>query len=113
MIDWDRVFELRDEIGADGFSEIAVVFLEEVEEVILRLSAEAGAKAVEADLHFLKGSALNLGFADFAALCQEGERLAATGSTAVDLEAVRRSYAASRTIFERDLDQAMEQREAS
>jgi hypothetical protein len=30
MIDWDRVQELRDEIGAEAFGEVVELFLEEV-----------------------------------------------------------------------------------
>lgn len=96
MIDWARVRELRDEIGADDFDEVVALFLEEADEVIARMSAALGAKAVEADLHFLKGAALNLGFAQFAALCQAGERRAAAGDAAVDIAPVRESYAESK-----------------
>jgi len=31
MIDWKRVAELREEIGADGFVEVADMFLDEAE----------------------------------------------------------------------------------
>ena len=34
MIDWSRVNELRDEVGAEDFEEVVELFLEEVEEVI-------------------------------------------------------------------------------
>ena len=37
MIDWARVRELKDEVGADAFDEVVELFLEEVEEVIVRL----------------------------------------------------------------------------
>ncbi len=95
-VDWERVAELRDEIGAEALAEVVGLFLEEADEVIARLGTDAGAKVLEADLHFLKGAALNLGFVEFAALCQDGERRAATGDIAVDLGAVRTSYAASK-----------------
>ena len=98
-IDWERVTELRDEIGADGFGEVVALFLEEADEVMARITTAHGAKAVEADLHFLKGAALNLGFQDFAALCQEGERRAAAGDGGVDLAAVRASYLAAKTAL--------------
>lgn len=106
MIDWDRVRELRAEIGADDFAEVAAMFLDEADEAAARLSPGRGAKAVEADLHFLKGAALNLGFTALSSLCQEGERRAAAGDTGVDLDAVRQSYAASRAAFEAGLRQA-------
>ena len=106
MIDWERVKELRAEIGADDFSEVAVMFLEEADEAVSRLSPELTAKAMEADLHFLKGAALNLGFDALSGLCQDGERRAAAGDTAVDLEAVRSTYFASKAAFEGGMDQA-------
>ena len=31
MIDWTRVSELRDEIGAEDFGDVVEIFLEEVE----------------------------------------------------------------------------------
>lgn len=39
MIDWERVADLRSEIGDDGFDEVIALFLEETDEVIARLSA--------------------------------------------------------------------------
>jgi HPt (histidine-containing phosphotransfer) domain-containing protein len=53
---------------------------------------------LEADLHFLKGSALNLGFRHLAALCGAGEKRAAVGA-AVDVAEVAESFAASRQAF--------------
>lgn len=100
MIDWDRVRELRAEIGAEDFDEVACLFLQEAEETIARLSASNGAKALAADLHFLKGAALNLGFATLSGLCQEGERRANAGDLSADLDAVRRAYADCRAAFE-------------
>lgn len=103
MIDWDRIRELRDEIGPDDFAEVAAMFLDEADEAVTRLSPDAGAKAMEADLHFLKGAALNLGFDALSALCQDGERCAAAGDTSVDLEAVRAAYHASRAAYKSGL----------
>ena len=100
MIDWDRVRELRSEIGSEDFDEVVALFLEEADEAIERLSVNRGAKSLAADLHFLKGAALNLGFRQLSGLCQEGERRAGIGDTAVDLDAVRKCYAQSRSAFE-------------
>jgi HPt (histidine-containing phosphotransfer) domain-containing protein len=97
MIDWKRVEELRDEIGADGFAEVADMFLEEAEEAVRSLLAGPALDEVEGQLHFLKGSALNLGLSDLAAICQDGERKAATGNAAsADLAGVAAVYRASR-----------------
>ncbi len=105
MIDWARVSELRDEIGAEDFGEIVEIFLEEVEEEIGALRDGITNDAFEAKLHFLKGSALNLGFADFAVICQTGERAAATGAyDDIDLAAIIGCYERSKTAFLGALD---------
>jgi len=77
MIDWARVAQLREEIGAEDFSEVIEIFLEEVESEIAPLRQTCTPSQLEAVLHFLKGSALNLGFATFAELCADGETKAA------------------------------------
>ena len=79
MINWDRVAELREEVGVDDFAEIIELFLEEVDAIIELLRDGQGLSDLEAHLHFLKGSALNLGFAKFAELCQAGETAAIRG----------------------------------
>ena len=100
MIDWTRVRELKDEIGEEDFAEVAEMFIGEVEEVIDRLKVAPDPSRYEEDLHFIKSSALNLGFADLAARCQTGERQAATGNTgSVDLAGVFASYSASKSAF--------------
>ena len=107
MIDWERIKELRGEIGADDFTEVVEMFLEEADEVVKRLTPALSAKSMEADLHFLKGAALNLGFVALSTLCQDGERRAAAGSTAVDLKAVTQVYFDSKAAFENGLDRAL------
>ena len=96
MIDWDRVAELRDEIGADSFGEVIDLFLTEADEVILRLRPDADRKALESDCHFLKGAALNLGFKTLAAQCQLREMQAARGQDVADLTVVSDIYQQSR-----------------
>lgn len=98
LINWDKVGELRDEVGAEDFDEVVDLFLEEVEETISLLGTDG--RSVEHDLHFLKGSALNLGFAQFSELCRAGESAAAAGQAdTVDLNAVVTSYGASKDVF--------------
>lgn len=100
MIDWDRVADLRDEVGEDDFAMIVDLFQEEVDEVITRLRADRSLVRIEEDLHFLRGSALNLGFRALGRLCQEGERLAAEGRLATfDLKALLDTYDASWAAF--------------
>lgn len=100
MIDWDRVAELRSEIGEDGFREVVELFLDEVEAVVMRLGRAPQLARLEEDLHFLKGSAWNIGFAAFGGLCQAGERMAAAGrAEAVDIAAILACYGASKQAF--------------
>ena len=100
MITWSRVDELADEIGLDDFGEVVALFLDEVESELDGLAALNDGPSVERALHFLKGSALNLGFSDFAALCQQGETRAAQGDIR-DISAARviDSYQQSKTEF--------------
>lgn len=100
MIDWERVAELREEIGPENFAEVVELFLDEVEAVLGRLDTTRGDEAFAEDLHFLKGSALNLGFRRFGLACHEGEARAAAGQAgAVDVAAILACYEASRQCF--------------
>lgn len=102
MIDWQRVQVLRSEIGADAFDEIVELFLDEVETEIekLRKPAPSSGPDLEAQLHFLKGSALNLGFESFSKLCHDGEAAVAAGDLdALDLPAVLSCYEQSKSVF--------------
>jgi HPt (histidine-containing phosphotransfer) domain-containing protein len=100
MIDWDHVRRLRDEIGAEAFEEVVEMFLDEVETEIAKLRASRGMRDLDVQLHFIKGSALNLGFADFAALCQRGEVAASNGMTAnVNLTELMACYDRSKATF--------------
>ena len=98
MIDWVRVVDLRNEIGVEGFAEVIELFLEEVEGVIATLGQTPG--ALPEELHFLKGSSLNLGFAALGERCSSAERCCAEGKAAlVDIAALRACYEASKTEF--------------
>jgi histidine phosphotransfer protein HptB len=100
MIDWSRVDDLRDEVGAEDFREVVDLFLDEVDEVIERMKRHPTQSSVEEDLHFLKGSSLNLGFAAFSSLCAAGERAARNGKAkTVDLGQIFDAYAQSRDAF--------------
>lgn len=105
MIDWSRVSELRDEIGAEDFDDVVELFLEEVEAEIEALRGGCDPATLESRLHFLKGSALNLGFREFSVLCQRGETAAAQGAHAeIDLAATVARFDESRTAFLSGLD---------
>lgn len=97
MIDWEQVNILRADLG-EGFDELVEVFLDEMDGAVARLDPSAPPERIAGDLHFLKGSALNLGFAAFAGLCAAGE-LQAGGGAWVDLAPIRTSYRDSRLVF--------------
>lgn len=104
MLDWNRIRELRSEVGEDEFKLILELFLDEVEGVIMRLSKKSAAR-LASDLHFLRGCAWNLGFRGFGILCDEGERLATTGKAAqFDIEALMTCYSVSKQEMIRELD---------
>ena len=103
MIDWDTVDSLRNDLG-EGFGELVDVFLAEVDEATGRLDPDASPDQMAADMHFLKGAALNLGFTDFAELCAEGEARAEAGQP-VDIAPVLASFAVSRREFTEGLVQ--------
>ncbi len=109
MIDWERFDELCEEVGADAIEEVVELFLEEVEEVIGRLRTQPDPARLEEDLHFLKGSSLNLGFEAVSSLCQAGEQDAAAGRTeSIDIPEIIRAYESSRACFLESLPQRLQ-----
>lgn len=100
MIDWNRVSQLRDEVGDEAFAEIAAMFLSEVDAMVRGLDAGAGAQRMASDMHAIKGSALNLGFSTLADLSARGESDANAGQPGrVDIAAIRSAFAAARQEF--------------
>lgn len=103
MLDWNRIHELRNEVGDDEFKLILELFLDEVEGALMHLSKRNAGKLAD-DLHFLKGCAWNLGFRDFGKLCDEGERLVAVNTPAAfDIEAMMACYSTSKQAIIREL----------
>ncbi len=93
LIDWDQVRNLREEIGPEAFDQVVDLFLAEVGAALDSFDADADAPALRASLHALKGSCLNLGFAEMAKLCKRWEMAASLGETAhVDLPRLRVLY---------------------
>lgn len=100
MIDWAVVGILQDEIGQDAFEEVVQLFLEEISAEIEALTTDATTKELEARFHVLKGSAVNLGFAEFANLCGAAETAAAAGTpTSCDISSIIHSYETSKKAF--------------
>lgn len=100
MIDWNRVDELRTEVGPEDFIEVVDLFLEEVDEIIDRFRNGAQEENLEETLHFLKGSALNIGFSHLATLCSHAGTAPSAIVAAYDaacqefLETIQVKYAA-------------------
>jgi histidine phosphotransfer protein HptB len=101
MLNWDRIRELRDEIGEEDYAEVIELFFEEVDATISRLTRPGSMCEREADLHFLRGSALNIGFSVLGELCEKGELRAIEGTLdESDIATVINTYAASRDAFD-------------
>ena len=100
MIDWNRVSELRSEVGEDDFDEVLVMFFDELADVLENLGT-GGVEAIKRDLHMLKGSAINIGLADVSTLCRDCEMaLAANPDNAIDLNAIRTAFVVSKKMIE-------------
>lgn len=96
MIDWDKVAELRDEVGPQGFDEVIDLFLEEVEAALKLLGQPT--RRPGPDLHFIKGCAANIGFAGLVRLCSAQEVVTLAGDEC-DAVAVDTCYRQSKLAF--------------
>jgi HPt (histidine-containing phosphotransfer) domain-containing protein len=106
MIDWQCVATLRNEVGEEDFDEIVPIFLEEVCEITAALRENVDLSQLEANLHALKGSALNLGFTQFSKLCHRGEAMAGAGNAAdVNVIEILKSFDESKDAFLTGLSQ--------
>ena len=99
MIDWDRVQELKDEVGEEDFAEVLELFFTELDETLNGLGDLSGTPLAEA-LHFVKGSALNIGLSELGRLCLDAETmLAKADATQIDIATIREAFAASRVAL--------------
>ena len=98
MIDWARINELKAEVGEDAVTEVVEIFFEEVDDAMEALGSAATPDALADALHFLKGSAQNVGMTDVSDACaaQEGEVRAGIRTTA-DMSAIRSALDTART----------------
>ena len=105
MIDWTKVSELAEELGEDDFADVVGLFLSDSDTAVADLiETDDSGTALRDRLHYLKGSAMTLGFVDMTCLCAEGEKLAHAGSgDQVDRDAIGRAYAAARARLVADL----------
>ncbi len=102
MIDWKRIDALCDEVGSDALPEIVELFLEETGAAVDALRAMAAGTAPQgppagmaARMHFLAGSAGQLGLTDMSRIAAQGERDAMAGRR-VDPAALVAAYDAER-----------------
>lgn len=108
MIDWMRVRELQEEIGAEDFGEIVEVFMEEVEAAITSLPGADKGTELEALMHLIKGCAWNLGFRGLGKLCADGESAAAAGrGDTVDIAEITTAFETAKTVFSEGLQQQL------
>lgn len=98
MIDWKRIEALREEVGEDALPEIVELFLEEAGSAVEGLRAIASGvrppdppAGMAARMHFLAGSAGQLGLVRMQALASAAERAAGDGQS-VDPAAVVAAY---------------------
>jgi HPt (histidine-containing phosphotransfer) domain-containing protein len=99
MLNETRIKELKTEVGEDDFIEVVELFCEEVEDILNTLPATARVSLPE-KLHFLKGSALNIGLDVVGDLCRAEElRLGSDPDAMPDIEAIRKAYVASKNAL--------------
>lgn len=106
MINWNQIKQLEEDVGTEDLAEVVTLFLSEVDEAIdgLDTVATGTSKEVAEALHFLKGSAFNLGFQEFGDYCSIGESQAHAGDTSeISMDKVAELYAASKDQFLADL----------
>lgn len=100
VIDWSHVRQLCLEVGAEDFDEVVELFFDEVADTISRIETLTDLSNLAEDMHFLKGSALSLGFSQMSQLCHEGEKAAEKGENdSVDIDAIIESYTLSKQEF--------------
>ena len=99
MIDWDRITELRAEVGEEDFAEVVEMFLEEVDEALERLF-RSDDEGIAKDLHFIKGSALNIGLSDVSIICRSVEtKLRESPAADADLRALLTAFHKAKAVF--------------
>ena len=82
MIDWTRLDELRDDLGAETLVDLVDVFLAESDEIAERMDAAEPAGVLADRFHALKGAAANLGLSHVATLCNAAEDAARSSGAA-------------------------------
>lgn len=99
-ISWDRLAELRSEIGEEDFAEVVELFLAEFEEALVRLSSQAAELDLGNEYHALKGCAVNLGMSELAEHCAAAESGAKAGAPPPDIAVIADIFHRSRACLD-------------
>lgn len=104
LVDLARLEELVADIGEEALPEIMDMFVAEVEDSLaaLRREERQAAGEIASEAHFIRGSALNLGFMALAEACGKVEKLAAAApGTPVATARIAALFDRSRAELER------------
>jgi HPt (histidine-containing phosphotransfer) domain-containing protein len=98
-VDWDRLNELKTDIGEEDFADVAMLFVTELQDTLSALTPE---NAAAHDFHFLRGSASNLGFTALVTACSTAEAACASGQRP-DVDAVRVAFDGALSEMSREM----------
>ena len=87
-VDWDRLDELKTDIGEEDFADVVMLFVSELQDTLSTLTPD---RAAANDFHFLRGSAANLGLNSLVAACDAAEAACAAGQPP-NVEAVQAAF---------------------
>ena len=104
MIDWKRTRDLRLEVGIDVFSEVMDLFLEEVQGTLDKLCTDEPEK-LKKQIHFIKGSSLNVGFIGVADLCNEYDKLSENHISQNMIDTLKTCFEDTKDLFSRELNE--------
>ncbi|MBT0957679.1 Hpt domain-containing protein [Alphaproteobacteria bacterium KMM 3653] len=80
MADWDQLKDLQEMLGTEDCLVLVDMFEAEAKPVLGQFHKGDTLNSPDQDLHFIKGSALNLGLNKLADACAELENTVATGA---------------------------------
>ncbi|MEM0978049.1 MAG: Hpt domain-containing protein [Pseudomonadota bacterium] len=101
MIDWNRIAELKSDLGDDGLADLLPIFLDEIDDALTKLATQTEASEGAAICHFIKGSAANLGFASLAEASHAGEQAGKAGTLPPNIaKTLRDHFDAAKQEFE-------------
>ena len=103
MIDWERIEDLRREVGHKDFADVVALFFEEIDSSLPGSLDLTEPDEIRDLLHFIRGSALNLGFFELARLCEPDFFTMETGLSVEKIrpyfERLRRSYERAKAVY--------------